>query len=47
MNNVKPAVRPRIGKIDTPTGIALDTAGDFYVADSCNNRIRKIVTQRP
>ncbi len=29
-------------QFDTPRGIAMDTSGNFYVADSSNNTIRKI-----
>ncbi len=29
-------------ELDTPTGIAVDASGDLYIADSHNNRIRKV-----
>jgi hypothetical protein len=28
--------------LDTPTGVAIDSLGDFYIADSHNHRIRKV-----
>ena len=28
--------------LDTPTGVAVDTSGNIYIADSHNNRIRKV-----
>ncbi|QHS51745.1 Ig-like domain repeat protein [Edaphobacter sp. 12200R-103] len=28
--------------LDTPTGVAVDSSGDIYIADSHNNRIRKV-----
>ncbi len=31
-----------LAKLDAPTGIAFDAAGDLYIADSQNNRIRKV-----
>ncbi len=30
------------GQLDTPTGIAVDASGTLYIADSHNNRIRKV-----
>ena len=29
-------------ELNTPTGVALNAAGDLYIADSANNRIRKV-----
>ncbi|MCB0175461.1 MAG: hypothetical protein KDJ52_23600 [Anaerolineae bacterium] len=31
-------------KLDTPTGVALDGAGNLYIADRFNNRIRQVIT---
>jgi len=28
--------------LDNPTGVAVDTSGNIYIADTCNNRIRKV-----
>ena len=28
----------------TPTGVAVDTAGNLYIADFANNRVRKVST---
>ena len=28
--------------LDDPTGVALDSAGDLYIADSGNNRIQEV-----
>lgn len=34
-----PAIR---SELDTPTGIAVDASGNLYIADSHNNRVRKV-----
>lgn len=33
---------PTLAQLDTPGGVAVDAAGNLYVADSNNNRIRKV-----
>ncbi len=38
-----PGTNNNIG-LDTPTGVAVDAAGNVYVADSCNNRILRFAT---
>ena len=36
---------PRIAdSLNYPTGIVMDTANNIYIANSCNNRIRKLIT---
>ena len=32
-------------QLNTPQGIALDSAGNIYIADSLNNRVRKVDTK--
>jgi hypothetical protein len=31
-----------VAQLDTPTAVAVDTAGNLYIADTGNNRIRKV-----
>ena len=33
------------GRLDAPIGIAVDAAGNGYIADSGNNRIRKVIAK--
>ena len=36
------AVPPLTASLDSPTGIALDGAGNLYIADTASHRIRKV-----
>lgn len=33
---------PRAADLNLPTGLAFDSAGNVYIADSGNNRVRKV-----
>jgi hypothetical protein len=34
-------------ELDAPAGLAFDKAGDLYIADALNNRVRKVAETQP
>jgi hypothetical protein len=34
-------------ELNYPTGVVVESAGDFYIADYNNQRVRKVINQRP
>ena len=34
-------------RLNGPTGVATDTAGDLYIADTANNRVRQVAAAQP